>query len=319
VDALRLCVRQWLLGLPAAPARRPVRPGLFTAGVYARPAFVYRPQYVVYDDALYGSLFVRPGGGYYFGDYYDVRYERLGYRSWFSVRVGFAYDPLFSYYRASNGSAWALQINNVYVSRQRYPTCDRRARSCSKNVVVNNITNNTTINNTTVNNVKNVTMVAPITNINKSGVVNLTKITPAQQQQAAQGAREISASFGAARQVGDPGLPPAVAGRGEPTAQPRTVKFDLPKPPAAAATALVNAPPPLPTHSDTPTLRGRGTPPPTITTANHAGSAAADQPADRLERHSAAVAEPAPARTRRPRRTRRRARATRCRPRLRRR
>ena len=34
-------------------------PVYFSAGVYARPGFVYTPRYVVYDDALYGRL-VRP-------------------------------------------------------------------------------------------------------------------------------------------------------------------------------------------------------------------------------------------------------------------
>src|SRR5206468_12301606 len=43
-------------------------PVYFSPVVYARPAFIYTPRYVVYDDALYGALFVRPGGGYYFGD-----------------------------------------------------------------------------------------------------------------------------------------------------------------------------------------------------------------------------------------------------------
>ena len=35
-------------------------PVYFTGAVYTRPAFVYRPSYVVYDDALTGALFVRP-------------------------------------------------------------------------------------------------------------------------------------------------------------------------------------------------------------------------------------------------------------------
>ena len=55
-----------------------------------------------------------------------------------------------------------------------------------QNIVVNNITRNTTIiNNTTnVNNVRNVTMVASVKNVDRS-VVNLQKITPQQQRQAA--------------------------------------------------------------------------------------------------------------------------------------
>ncbi|HEX4589311.1 MAG TPA: hypothetical protein VH120_05245, partial [Gemmataceae bacterium] len=128
-------------------------PVYFTAGVYYRPGFVYRPSYVVYDDALYGALFVRPGGGYYFGDYFEARYTSLGYRSWFSVSIGigardpypYRYDPLFVYYRRTNGPTWAVQVNNIYVERARFP--DRRPpRTLSQQTtVINNITNNTTV------------------------------------------------------------------------------------------------------------------------------------------------------------------------------
>ncbi|HEY1380685.1 MAG TPA: YXWGXW repeat-containing protein, partial [Gemmataceae bacterium] len=217
-------------------------PVYFSAVVYRRPGFVYTPRYVVYDDALYGALFVRPGGGYYFGDYFEARYTALGYRSWFSISIGFGardpypyrYDPLFAYYRHANGPSWALQVNNLYVERARYP--DRRPPRTlvQQTVVVNNITKNTTVinNNTTVNNVKNVTMVAPVTNVDKS-VVNLTKITPQQQQAAAQTARETRQV--AAKRVQAESALAATAGRPGAPAAPRTVKLDLPKPPPAAA------------------------------------------------------------------------------------
>src|SRR5207244_3348069 len=67
-----------------------------------RPRWYFSPSFAIYDDALYGSLFVRAGyGHYFFGDYFEARYTTLGYHSWFSVRFGrgYAYDPLFSYYR----------------------------------------------------------------------------------------------------------------------------------------------------------------------------------------------------------------------------
>jgi hypothetical protein len=250
-------------------------PVYFTAGVYYRPGFVYTPSYVVYDDALYGALFVRPGGGYYFGDYFEARYTSLGYRSWFSVSIGigardpypYRYDPLFVYYRRTYGPTWAVQVNNIYVERATYP--DRRPPRTlvQQTTVINNITNNTTIinnNNTTVNNVKNVTMVSHVTKVDKS-VVNLTKITPQQQQQAAVAAKETRQV--AAQRAATEAQLAKTSGRAGPPLAPRTVKLDLPKTAAAAATPTnpAKAPPPLPqtpAHPATPAPAPAGSHPP---------------------------------------------------------
>src|SRR5262249_30491937 len=147
--------------------------------------------FVVYDDFLYGALFVRPGAGYYFGDYFEPQYTNLGYRSWFTVSIGVgAYDPLFTYYRRSYGPTWTTGINTLYVQRVNNPAFRPPRTLVQQTTIVNNITNNTIVNNNTqIVNVKNVTAVAPITNVNKTQVVNLTKVTPAQQQAAVDHAR----------------------------------------------------------------------------------------------------------------------------------
>ena len=45
---------------------------------YAFPVQVGSDPYVVYDDALYGALFIRPGGGYYFvGDGVSLQSDLL--------------------------------------------------------------------------------------------------------------------------------------------------------------------------------------------------------------------------------------------------
>ena len=180
-------------------------PVAFNVAVYSRPAFVYRPAFVVYDDFLYGALFVRPGGGYVFGDYYDARYRNQGYHSWVNVSVGVGdRDPLFAYYSAANGHSWAVGIGGLYVERTNNVALRPARTLVQQNVVVNNITNNTIVNNNTtvVNNVKNVTAVAPITNVNKTQVVNLTKVTPAQQQAADRACHRNSASFRSASEAG---------------------------------------------------------------------------------------------------------------------
>jgi hypothetical protein len=100
--------------------------GLLFAPVWIDRRYAYGPRWrfcptiAVYDDSLYGALFVR-GGGYYFGDYFDVRYTNLGYRSWFSVSFGrsYAYDPLFSYYSYTyrRDPYWAPAMREIYVAR----------------------------------------------------------------------------------------------------------------------------------------------------------------------------------------------------------
>lgn len=233
-------------------------PVAFNVSVVRAPAFVYRPRYVVYDDFLYGALFVRPGCGYYFGDYFEARYTKAGYQSWFNVTIGVGgHDPLYSYYRVNRGNTWAVGINNLYVARFDNPAYRPPRTLVQQNVVVNNFSKNTTIvnNNTTIiNNVQNVTAVAPITQVNKTQVVNLTRVTPAQQQLAAQNARDFrQASVQRAKlessAPSNPGGPPKT---GQPF-QPRTVKLDLPKSPATP-TGTAPPPPPLPIRNDKPVI-----------------------------------------------------------------
>src|SRR5262249_48966074 len=84
----------------------PLRPrGLLFSPVYCGSGFVvartyvYRPTYIVYDDAIYGALFVRTGyRTYYYGDYFEARYTSFGYHSWIDIRIGAGRDPLWAYY-----------------------------------------------------------------------------------------------------------------------------------------------------------------------------------------------------------------------------
>src|SRR5262249_50051960 len=57
--------------------------------IFGRPHWFYRPSYVVYDECLLGALFLRTGWGhYYFGDYFDAGYRRLGFTAWLDFRLG---------------------------------------------------------------------------------------------------------------------------------------------------------------------------------------------------------------------------------------
>lgn len=89
---------------------------------WAQPGWVYQPQYVVPDAFLLAAMFVRPGFcHYYFGDYYDPRYERWGMTSWIDFRFGRqGYDPLYSYYRWQNrgNGRWERDLQGLYAARR---------------------------------------------------------------------------------------------------------------------------------------------------------------------------------------------------------
>jgi hypothetical protein len=91
---------------------------------YVRPAgWYHRPYYAIETAAFIASLFVRPvWGHYYFGDYYDARYSRLGFTPWLDYRVaGRWHDPAWNYYRwrYRNDARWEQNIRQAYVTRRQ--------------------------------------------------------------------------------------------------------------------------------------------------------------------------------------------------------
>jgi hypothetical protein len=168
------------------------RRGLLFAPVWVdrrvcyRPRWFFSPTIAIYDDALYGAMFVRPGcHHYFFGDYFEARFTRIGYRSWFSVSFGrgFTYDPLWSYYEVSfrRDPFWAPAIREVYLARYagHLPRPPVTIVNQVNNITVNNVTNVNIINNPTiVNNYKNIiksTNISNIANVNNT-VVNIRNI-----------------------------------------------------------------------------------------------------------------------------------------------
>lgn len=97
-------------------------PVYINAQIYSRPNWFYRPRYVISTDFLLGSLFVNVGWNhYYFGDYYDNRYSRLGYSPWVNYRFNNRYyDPLYSYYRWHHrgDDGWERNMQNGFNARR---------------------------------------------------------------------------------------------------------------------------------------------------------------------------------------------------------
>src|SRR5262249_47466144 len=106
-------------------------------------------------------------GCYYFGDYFEARYRRLGFVAWVDFRIGrTCYDPLFSYCRWQyrGDRLWERNLRTVYVDRYKgtYPRPPRTF--VQQTTVINKIT----INKTT--NIRNVTMMAPLSRVDRTVV-----------------------------------------------------------------------------------------------------------------------------------------------------
>ncbi len=93
-------------------------PAAFPAAVVNR--FVYVPQYVVRPTFLETALFVRAvTKHYYFGDYFEPRYQTAGFVPWYDYRTArAAYDPIFAHYRAyQRVNDWERTLRALYASR----------------------------------------------------------------------------------------------------------------------------------------------------------------------------------------------------------
>jgi hypothetical protein len=135
-----------------------------------RRDWTYVPRFVVYDDFLQCSLFVRPRFGcYYFGDYFGPRYEKQGFVAWVDFRIGRScYDPLFSFYLRTNANrrGWERDLRGLYADRfaGKAPLPPRTL--VQQNTLIQNI-NNKRVN---VTNVRNVTVVTPLAQMDRKAI-----------------------------------------------------------------------------------------------------------------------------------------------------
>jgi hypothetical protein len=202
--------------------------------IYAAPAYVYTPTYVVQENCLFGAFFCRRHFGcYYFGDYFAPTYASLGFTAWcghvgISIGIGGPawYDPLFAYYRCGHRSDpfWHTGIYGLYAGRYRGDYLRPPTTLVQQTTVINNITRNTTINNVNVNNVQ---MVSSLNNVARSGRRNFTPVSDPARRQFAQTAAETH-QVGARRASTETELS-ARLGAGTRTAAPRTTTLDIPQ------------------------------------------------------------------------------------------
>jgi hypothetical protein len=122
--------------------------GLLFAPVYYRehrgPRYEYRPSIVLNVAILSDYLFLRPNyGHYYFGDYYDSRYERSGFYATFSFQSSRrGYDPFYSHYRWEHRDDrdWDRRYREAYDYRRQHEDA-RPPRTWSGSTTVVNVIN----------------------------------------------------------------------------------------------------------------------------------------------------------------------------------
>ncbi len=150
-----------------------------------RQDWSYTPQYVVQPDFLLGALFVQQANcHYYFGDYFEDRYQRTGFVPWVDYRVGRAgFDPNFGYYRQqfAYSGTWERGLRGLYTARFRGEIARPPITLVQQNQVIRNITVNQSVNvnvskNINITNVQNVSVLAPLTQIHNTRVTNLAAL-----------------------------------------------------------------------------------------------------------------------------------------------
>ncbi|HEV3260857.1 MAG TPA: hypothetical protein VG013_28655 [Gemmataceae bacterium] len=213
--------------------------------LWSREGWVFRPSYAIYDDALFGALFVRPDNfHYYFGDYFDRRYADDGFVPWVDFRVSRRFgDPLLNYYRWQfrKDRRWFNDLNTLYVGRRRGDV-ERPPRTLVQQMrLINNMRNNARGNNVT--NIRNVTLLGSLSQINR--VVKLQAVSATQMRDVRSRAaqmRKVSQERGSV----ETRLMRTNSGRpsGRERGAPHVAKFTLPK--ATVRTLDKQGPPPAP-------------------------------------------------------------------------
>ena len=173
-------------------------PVMFSNRLGLQSGWSYRPSYLVNSNFLMASLFERPSyQHYYFGDYYDPRYDRMGFVSWtdarYSANVG---NPLFTYYQLQNRTNlnWSRDLRQLYTTRRLDISARPPRTLVQQQTVIQKIHNKTVITNN-VTNIDNMTAVAHLTSVDKTRVKlqPITKVQIAEAQKTAVQFREFGA------------------------------------------------------------------------------------------------------------------------------
>jgi hypothetical protein len=150
-----------------------------------RRGFTYTPQYVIQPDFLLTALFVRPTAcHYYFGDFFEPRYQKAGFVPWVDYRVTKAgFDPNFAYYRHAfaRHEGWEMNLRGLYEARfqgavPRPPRTLVQQTQVIRDVTVNKTANVAVTRNINLTHAQNVSVLAPLAQVHNTRVTNLAAL-----------------------------------------------------------------------------------------------------------------------------------------------
>ena len=130
--------------------------------LWTRPNWFFTPRYVVNTQTLLESLFVGPAHrNYYFGDYFDPRYQKLGFAFWANYHINrHAEDVLFGYYsHRPGGAVWARELRDWYAGQHRGERPLPPRTFVQQNQVIQNLNRERRVDRTAIN---RVTVVHPL-------------------------------------------------------------------------------------------------------------------------------------------------------------
>jgi len=169
-------------------------PALINREVFLAARRPFVPFDVVNPDFLLGALFVRPAfGHYYFGDYFEPRFAKLGFVPWPDYNpVKGAFDHNFAYYRRLHATnpQWETAIRRLYTGRAageipRPPRTLADQLKAIKTVEANKTENVAVTKNVHLTHAQNVTAVTPLNQVHNARITNLGAVGGAKEAAAA--------------------------------------------------------------------------------------------------------------------------------------
>jgi hypothetical protein len=244
------------------------------------------PWLVVQTDFLLGALFAGPGARhYYFGDYFDPRYDKLGFVPWpnyHPFKGGF--DPTFAYYRQLHraDAKWEPALRSLYAGRRggdvpRPPHTLAKQSDALRAIAANNRAERAVSSAVNLTHAQNVTVLSPLRDASRAHVTNLAPIGGAKADSAIgrelkleplknedhvreQKAAEVLRTVGGQRREAEGKVLAAGGVPVQHTDPAHTIKYEAPKVPAVVGTPrppLKVVPPPIvsPKHEERPIPR----------------------------------------------------------------
>jgi len=233
-------------------------PVYYEQPIYRRANYYYSPTTVIDLAVMLTSLFVQPRSHhYYYGDYYDRRYEERGFYPWYSRQVSrYGDDPIYAHYRSRQllqDPDWDTHVDEQYRYRREHID----ARPPQTLALQLNI-----VNNQSTGARENVILGRSLTEAIQSRTLphRFTPVNMDERKQIETRGREVHKLQSERARIEMPTRETQRSSRDRETAQP--VRMRLPASPVAARSSEhvegARTPPPMPVVPEPQAVEGRG-------------------------------------------------------------